>query len=496
MCGIVGFFGSNVITEEELTKYLSTIVHRGRDDQGNVCKNNFILGHNRLSIMDVASGHQPLYDPESQLYTIANGEIYNYPQWREQLQESYNFSTHSDTEIILPLYQKFSYELPQKLDGMFSFILGNEQEFLVVRDRLGIKPLYYIEDGKNLIFASEIKALIARKQEIKEFPQGHYYHSTQGLKSYYSLPEPNDFITDIDTILEKIRQGLSASIRKRLMSDVPVGVFLSGGLDSSIIAALMKQKVEKLHSFSVGFANSPDLEAARLVAAHLGTIHHEYIYSEAEVLAILPEVIYYLESFNASLLRSAVPCYIVSRLASEYVKVILTGEGADELFAGYSYLANYNDGKMLQEELITLIQGLHNLNLQRVDRMTMAHGVEGRVPFLDTDFVEMAITIEPSLKLYQRFGIEKWLLRQAFANNLPSEILWRDKMEFAHGCASSTFLENHANEIISDEKFTEFRCRGEPISSKEELLYYKIFQKYFPHPHATNLVGMWEKTLH
>ncbi|MDB9314637.1 asparagine synthase B [Spirulina sp. CS-785/01] len=496
MCGIVGCFGSNLITEEELATSLSSIIHRGRDDQGNIRKNNFILGHNRLSIMDVAGGHQPLYDRESQLYAIANGEIYNYPQWREQLQETYHFSTHSDTEIILPLYQQFSYELPRKLDGMFSFILGNEQEFLVARDRLGIKPLYYIEDSTNLIFASEIKALIPWKQEIKEFPNGYYYHSTQGLQSYYSFPEPDHFITDIDTILHKIRQGLSASIRKRLMSDVPVGVFLSGGLDSSIIAALMKQNVEHLHSFSVGFANAPDLKAARLVAEHLGTIHHEYIYSEAEVLSFLPEVIYHLESFNASLIRSAVPCYIVSRLASQYVKVILTGEGADELFAGYSYLANYNDGKILQEELIALIQGLHNLNLQRVDRMTMAHGVEGRVPFLDTDFVEMAMTIEPSLKLYQRFGIEKWLLRKAFANDLPSEVLWRDKMEFAHGCASSTFLDNYANKTISDEDFTEVRCRGEPISSKEELLYYRVFQKYFPSPHATNLVGMWNKTLH
>ncbi|MGB3191758.1 MAG: asparagine synthase B [Limnoraphis sp.] len=496
MCGIVGLFGSNLPTDNEFKNILSTIVYRGRDDQGNIRKNNFILGHNRLSIMDVAGGHQPLHDPKSQLYAIANGEIYNYPELRESLQETYKLLTHSDTEILLPLYQQFNSGLAQKLDGMFSFIVANEQEFLVARDRLGIKPLYYIEDGKNLIFASEIKALINQKQEIKEFPQGHYYHSTQGLQSYYSLPEPDYFITGIDTILEKIRQGLSASIHKRLMSDVPVGVFLSGGLDSSIIATLMKQNVEKLHSFSVGFANSPDLKAARLVAAHLGKIHHEYTYSEAEMLSILPEVIYHLESFNASLIRSAIPCYIVSRLASQYVKVILTGEGADELFAGYSYLANYNDGKILQAELISLIQGLHNLNLQRVDRMTMAHGVEGRVPFLDTDFVEMAMTIEPSLKLYQRFGIEKWLLRQAFADDLPREIVWRDKMEFAQGCASSTFLENHANETISDEDLVKVRCPGEPISSKEEFLYYRIFQRHFPHPHSINLVGMWEKTLH
>ena len=496
MCGIVGFFGSNLPESDEVTNILSTIVHRGRDDNGSVRQKNFVLGHNRLSIMDVDGGHQPLRDRENKIYTIANGEIYNYPEWSDRLKETYEFSTHSDTEILLPLYREFGSELPQKLDGMYSFILGNEQEFLVARDRLGIKPLYYIEDEENLVFASEIKALTSYEGEIKEFPQGHYYHSTKGLQPYYSLPETESFLQDLDLILDKIRQGLSASVRKRLMSDVPVGVFLSGGLDSSIIAYLMKQNVEQLHSFSVGFTNSPDLKAARLVAEHLGTIHHEYVYTEAEILEILSDVIYHLESYNASLIRSSIPCYIVSRLASQYVKVILTGEGADELFAGYSYLANYQDAQTLHQELIFLIQGLHNLNLQRVDRMTMAHGVEGRVPFLDTDFVEMAMTIEPSLKLYQSFGIEKWLLRKAFADYLPSEIVWRNKMEFAQGCASSTFLATHANTTISNQSFAEVQCRGEPISSKEEVLYYRIFQQHFPDTNVTSLVGQWDKTLH
>lgn len=496
MCGIVGFFGSNLPTDDKVTNILSTIVHRGRDDTGSIRQEKFVLGHNRLSIMDVDGGHQPLYDRENKIYTIANGEIYNYPQWCDRLKENYEFATSSDTEILLPLYQQFGSELPQKLDGMYSFILGNEQEFLVARDRLGIKPLYYIEDEENLVFASEIKALTSYEGEIREFPQGHYYHSTKGLQPYYSLRRTDSFLQDIDLILEKIRQGLSASVRKRLMSDVTVGVFLSGGLDSSIIAYLMRQNVEQLHSFSVGFTDSPDLKAARLVAEHLGTIHHEYVYTEAEMLEILPDVIYHLESYNASLIRSSIPCYIVSRLASQYVKVILTGEGADELFAGYSYLANYNDGETLHQELIFLIQGLHNLNLQRVDRMTMAHGVEGRVPFLDTDFLEMAMTIEPSLKLYQKFGIEKWLLRKAFEEYLPTEIVWRDKMEFAQGCASSTFLADHAEATISDQSFAEVQCRGEPISSKEELLYYRIFQKHFPHPNAISLVGKWDRTLH
>lgn len=496
MCGIVGFFGSNLPDHDEVTNILSTIVHRGRDDNGSIHQENFVLGHNRLSIMDVTGGHQPLGDRKSQLCTIANGEIYNYPEWCDRLRDTYEFETHSDTEILLPLYRQFGSELPQKLDGMYSFILGDEQEFLVARDRLGIKPLYYIDDGENLVFASEIKALTSYKGEIKEFPQGHYYHSAKGLHPYYTLPETDSFLHDLDLILEKIRQGLSASVHKRLMSDVPVGVFLSGGLDSSIIAYLMKQTVEQLHSFSVGFANSPDLKAARLVADQLGTIHHEYIYTEAEMLEILSDVIYHLESYNASLIRSSIPCYIVSRLASQHVKVILTGEGADELFAGYSYLANYAEGKALHQELRFLIQGLHNLNLQRVDRMTMAHGVEGRVPFLDTDFVEMAMTIEPNLKLYQTFGIEKWLLRKAFEDCLPTEIVWRDKMEFAHGCASSTFLESHAENTISDRDFAEAQAREGSINSREELLYFRIFQQHFPDPKTLDLVGTWDKTLH
>ncbi|NER49984.1 MAG: asparagine synthetase B, partial [Symploca sp. SIO1A3] len=272
MCGIVGFFGSDLPNQGEVTNILSTIVHRGRNDTGYIRQQNFVLGHNRLSIMDVEGGHQPLHDPESQLYTIANGEIYNYPQWYDHLKDGYSFATRSDTEILPPLYQQFSCELVQKLDGMFSFILGNAEEFFVARDRIGIKPLYYIQDDNNLIFASEIKALIHYQGQIKEFPQAHYYHSAQGLQSYYSLPQSNSFLQDIDLILDKIRQGLSQSVRKRLMSDVPVGVFLSGGLDSSIIAWLMKQNVEKLHSFSVGFPNSTDLKAARLVAEYLGTI--------------------------------------------------------------------------------------------------------------------------------------------------------------------------------------------------------------------------------
>ncbi|NEO79728.1 asparagine synthase B [Moorena sp. SIO4G3] len=493
MCGIVGFFGSNLPGFEDA---LSILAHRGPDGTSSICQENYALGHNRLAIIDVEGGQQPLYDPQSKLYAIANGEIYNHQQWRDRLQGNYNFSTNSDTEILLPLYQKFGTQMPQKIRGMFSFILASDQEFFVARDRLGIKPLYYAQSEEGLFFASEIKALIEHGEQIKEFPPGHYYHSNEGLQPYYDFPEVDVFLEDVEVILEKIRQGLSQSVRRRLMSDVPVGVFLSGGLDSSIIAALMKRELSELHSFSTGFANSPDLKAARLVAEYLGTIHHEYIYSEAEMLSVLPEVIYHFESYDPAWLRSCVPTYLLSHLASQYVKVVLGGDASDELFAGYSYLADYNDGKTLNQELVYRIKGLHNLNLQKLDRLTMAHGLEARVPFLDIDFVEMALTIDPTLKLYQRFGIEKWLLRKAFEDYLPPEIVWRDKMEFAHGSASSKVLAAHAEATISDQDFDRARFRGDPIKSKEELLYYRIFEQYFPQPFAVNLVGKWDRTFH
>ena len=496
MCGIFGAFDLRSPVSGRFEDTLSILTHRGPDDLGKICGDQYFLGHNRLAIVDVEKGNQPLYDSSSKLYAIANGEIYNHEQWRNHLRGKYDFSTDSDTEILLPLYQNFGPQLLQKIDGMFSFILAKDGEFFVARDPLGVKPLYYAQSEEGLFFASEIKALIDHSEQIKEFPPGHYYHQDEGLQQYYSLPEPDVFLEDVDIILEKIRQGLSNSVRKRLMSDVPVGVFLSGGLDSSIIAALMKQEVSQLHSFAAGFPNSPDLKAARLVSEYLGTIHHEYIYSEAEMLSVLSKVIYHFESYDPAWLRSCIPTYLISSLASQYVKVVLGGDGADELFAGYSYLADYNDGKTLDRELRFLMNKFHHCNLQKLDRMTMAHGLEARVPFLDIDFVEMALTIEPNLKLHRSFGIEKYLLRKAFEDYLPSEIVWRDKMEFAHGCASSKVLEAHAEATISDQDFAQECSQGELISNKEELLYYRIFKKHFSDSNAANLVRKWGRTFH
>lgn len=496
MCGILGVFGQSSTDKYNFEAMLSTLTHRGPDDTGIVSENNFTLGHQRLAIVDVVGAHQPFERPDSKLYGICNGEIYNYQQLRDRFESSYDFGTHGDSEVILPLYREFGSQLTDRLDGMFGFVVSDGEEFIAARDPIGIKPLYFGTKGDLKFFSSEIKALVQYTDEIQEFPQGHYYKSDTGFVPYYQLPEDASFISDVEEVLEKIRASLTKSVEKRLMSDVPVGVFLSGGLDSSIIAALMAERIPQLHSFSVGLPHSPDLKAARLVAEHLGTIHHEYVYTEEEMEAVLSDVIYYLESYDPALVRSAIPCYFVSRLASQYVKVVLSGEGADELFAGYSYFANYDDAIALHRESISILNGLHNLNLQRVDRMTMAHSIEGRVPFLDTEFIELCLSIDPVLKLYKTYGTEKWLLRKAFADKLPDLVAWRDKMEFAQGCASSTILEDRANSAISETELEEACRQGFPLSTKEELFYYRIFQSHFPHPDAAKLIGKWQGTLH
>ncbi len=496
MCGILGVFGQSPTNKYNFEAMLSTLTHRGPDDTGIVRENNLTLGHQRLAIVDVAGAHQPFESPDSQLHGICNGEIYNYQELRARFESSYDFRTHGDSEVLLPLYQQFGSQLTNHLDGMFGFVVSEGQEFMAARDPIGIKPLYYGTKGDLKFFSSEIKALVQYTDEIQEFPQGHYYQSGAGFFPYYHLPEESSFISDGSEVLDKIRVSLAKSVHKRLMSDVPVGVFLSGGLDSSIIAALMAERLPQLHSFSVGLPHSPDLKAARKVAEHLGTIHHEYVYTESEMEAVLPDVIYYLESYDPALVRSAIPCYFVSRLASQYVKVVLSGEGADELFAGYSYFADYDDAIALHRESISILKGLHNLNLQRVDRMTMAHSLEGRVPFLDIEFIALCLSIDPTLKLHKTYGIEKWLLRKAFADKLPEVVVWRDKMEFAQGCASSTILEDRANSAISQAELDEARRQGFPISTKEELFYYQIFQRHFPHPDASNLIGKWQVTLH
>jgi asparagine synthase (glutamine-hydrolysing) len=317
---------------------------------------------------------------------------------------------------------------------MFALAIADREQLILARDPLGIKPLYIRDTGLYLYFASELKAFDFFEKKVIEFPPGHIYSMKHGYQKYYQIP-PNyqdDFTWE--EVLTQLRQRLKRAVSKRLMSDVPLGSFLSGGLDSSLITALMKQEKEKLHTFSVSMKESSDRDYAKLAAKFLGTIHHEYVVTPEELWNAIPEVIYYLESYDQSLVRSAVANFFLAKLAAQEVKVVLTGEGADELFAGYAYLAQFEDGNDLHQELWHITNALHNTNLQRVDRMTMAHGLEARVPFLDKEVIDWAIRIPPGFKRNSS-GITKWCLREAFRNQglLPDSIINREKKKFAEG---------------------------------------------------------------
>ncbi len=496
MCGIVAIYGDNASRwAEYLDTMLGKLSHRGPDDQGTYVDSNIALGQTRLSIVDVAGGRQPIFAEDGQKCVICNGEIYNHLALRGELSQQHRFRTDSDTEVILHLFEEEGEESVSRLDGMFAFVVYDGRDILVARDPLGIKPLYQGQEDGCLFFASEIKALEGVVDSIEEFPAGHYYSSKEGLVQYYRLsgiPEWND---NVGEICEGLQDRLNRAIEKRWMADVPVGCFLSGGIDSSLICAVSKQNFDHLDTFSVGLGEeAPDLEYARKVAQFLGTTHHEYTYTRDEVLEALPDVIYHLESFDRALVRSAVPCYFVSRLAKDYVKVILTGEGSDEVFAGYHYFKRFDDKEDVHQEALRILNGLHNMNLQRVDRATMAHSIEGRVPFLDIAFVEYAMAINPELKLAGKGKqMEKWLLRQAFTGYLPDEVIWRPKMEFADGCGSAQLIAEFAENEISDAEFERQKKRldGIEISSKEELYYFRIFRSFFSTDVDVKAIGRW-----
>ena len=495
MCGIIAIYGRNARRWEPLLDtMLRKLSHRGPDDRGTYVDGNIAMGQTRLSIVDVAGGRQPIFSEDGRKCIICNGEIYNYRTLRDGLRQHY-FRTNSDSEVIIHLIEEEGFDSVSRLDGMFAFVFYDGQNILVARDPLGIKPLYQGWKDGCLFFASEFKVLDGVVDRVQEFPPGYYYSSKHGLVQYYHLPQVIDWEDDIPGITGRLREMLSEAVQKRWMSDVPLGCFLSGGLDSSLISAISRQHFDHLDTFSVGLEeNAIDLEYARKVADFLGTDHHEYTYTKEEVLAALPDVIYHLESFDPALVRSAIPCYFVSRLASDYVKVILTGEGSDEVFAGYHYMKRFKDDEDVYKETVRILTGLHNMNLQRVDRATMAQSIEGRVPFLDIDFVEYVMSINPRLKQAgKRSRIEKWLLRQAFSGYLPNEILWRPKAEFAAGCGSERLITDLAQTEISDAEFEKEKelSRDIEISSKEELYYLRIFRRFFNTDGDVEAIGRW-----
>jgi len=492
MCGIAGSYGKN---REHIHVALDHIHHRGPDGHAVVNLDKGCLGHTRLAIVDVEGGDQPIQDSSESRWLICNGEIYNHPDLRLQ-HTSYPFRTQSDSEDILAVYAKHGTDSPRYLEGMYAFAIASQDGLFLARDPLGIKPLYYGSDGRNLYFASEIKALQDFVPQVEEFPPGYWYTNKQGFVQYYDV---RSVIQDRSDAGESaiapadIRKQLQQSVYTHLMSDVPLGVFLSGGLDSSVIAAIVTQELSDVHSFSVGMDNSHDLANAREVARYLGTKHHEYIFTTQEMIDVLPDVIYYLESFDPALVRSAVANYLLARLASQYVKVVLSGEGADELFSGYSYLQQFETAHALHHELIEITAELHNRNLQRLDRMTMAHGIEGRVPFLDRQFVEFSFEVPVERKFSSAESIEKWMLRKAFEDVLPAPVVWRSKQKFAEGAGSAHVFQHIADSEITDEQFLRdrhhiFHETGHRVRSKEELYYYRIFRRFF-NTSAVPLVG-------
>lgn len=480
MCGIAGMMGRP--SEAIIRQMLDAQRHRGPDGRNVwVAPGEVGLGHDRLAIVDVAGGAQPLTNEDGTVWAVINGEIYNHEELRRELGSRHTFRTRSDSEVVLHLFEEEGPDFVRRLDGMFAIAIWSRATGLcLARDPLGIKPLYYGYDQGNLFFASEMKALLPWAPEIKELPPGTRWIPESEPITYYSVPHPSSDLADLSAAVDAVDHLLTAAVRKRLMSDVPLGVFLSGGLDSSLIAALVSRETSgPLHSFCVGLEGSADVENARQVAQFLGTVHHERILTPSEVVDRVPHVIRMLESCDPALVRSAIPTDFVAELAARHVKVVLSGEGADELFAGYHYLRELDDAA-LNEELRLITVSLHNLNLQRVDRMTMAHGLEGRVPFLDTGLVELAFRIAPLLKRHAGQG--KWVLRKVAERYLPPDIVWRTKEKFAIGTGIGPALEYYAAELF------------DPITlltgwTPEAWWYWTIFREQYDRPDLLRSMG-------
>ncbi len=485
MCGIAGIWNqsTNVDAVEDM---LRGLIHRGPDGRGLHKGTTSLLGHRRLSIMDPEGGAQPIYNEDRSHVIVANGEIYNFRSINERLGSRHRLATGSDTEAALHLYEDIGTGVVDVLDGMYALAISGGSRFFVARDPIGIKPLYYAERDDGFWFASELDPLSRHAERVREFPPGTCYDSRNGFRTFYTVPDIRPRPMDERAAVDRIRQTLEKAVIKRLMSDVPLGAFLSGGLDSSLIVAIARRSLGRpIHTFSVGLENSRDLQAARRVSRHLDTIHHEYLLDPAEVMAHLPNIIRALESYDRDLVRSAVPCYFTSRLAAQHVKVILTGEGADELFAGYRYYKSIDDmQETLHRELQRSVSSLHNINLQRVDRLTMAHSIEGRVPFLDLEMIELGQEIPATLKLRGDPLVEKWILRRAFEDILPEDIVWRDKEQFDEGSGSVDLLHEMTTRRVSGKQAAEY-ARHHPeagLRGAEECYYHQVFMDVFEYP--------------
>lgn len=503
MCGIAGCIGKK--DEETVNRMLDALSHRGPDDRGLHTCGDSVFGHTRLSIVDVARGHQPILTNGGHTGIICNGEIYNFRKLRAALSPQCRFRTESDSEVVLRLYQAKGTECVKELDGMFSFAVFDRDDFMLARDPIGIKPLYYAHKDNHLYFTSELGAMsLAGVQEVHEFPAGHYYTPREGFVEYYQVPEiRDDLMTNMDEICECVRKTFIDAVKKRLLADpeVPVGSFCSGGLDSSLVAAIAAEEIPHLHTFVVGMQDdnggvSDDIKASRIAAEHIGSAHHELLFTEKEYEAALPTVIKGLETYDPSLVRCAVPCYFTCKLAADYVTVVLTGEGADELFAGYHYMKHFPMEK-INREARRCIRNVHNINLQRADRMGMRFSLELRVPFFDEAMVDLSMRIPAAFKIREHAGarIEKWILRKAFEDThyLPEEILWRYKVQYTQGAGCESLGEKMAERELTDDEYERIKAENPEavINSKEAAFYFKMFREFHPQDSILGSIGIW-----
>ena len=515
MCGIVAILNIERQTSELRQKALrmsQKIRHRGPDWSGIYSGGSAILAHERLSIVDPESGRQPLYSSDRRQVLAVNGEIYNHQEIRERYAGRYTFQTGSDCEVILALYREKGIHFLENLSGIFAFVLYDEEEdaFLIARDPIGVIPLYIGYDADGTIYvASELKALEGQCERYEPFLPGHYYWSkTPGMKRYYHRDWMEyDAVKGNDASVEAVRDALLDAVRRQLMSDVPYGVLLSGGLDSSVISAIAERYSEKriednmqtraywprLHSFAVGLKGAPDLEKARMVAHHIGTVHHEINYTIQEGIDALRDVIYFIETYDVTTVRASTPMYLLARvIKSMGIKMVLSGEGADEIFGGYLYFHKAPSAKAFHEETVRKLSKLHLYDCLRANKSLSAWGVEGRVPFLDKEFLDVAMRVNPEAKMCPGKTMEKRIVREAFADMLPQEVAWRQKEQFSDGVGYSWIdtLKQITAEAVSDEQMAHAAERFpiNPPRNKEEYYYRSIFAEHFPSDSAARSV--------
>ena len=515
MCGIVCAFnikGNKDLIRGNVLQMAQKVRHRGPDWSGIYSSENAILAHERLAIVDPTSGKQPILSEDGLKVIAVNGEIYNHQNLKDSFATDYNFRTESDCEVILALYEKKGISFLNDLNGIFAFALydSSNDKYIIARDHMGIIPLYMGWDKDDIFYvSSELKSLEGVCDKIELFPPGHYLESSStDLKKWYN-PEwvSYDHVKDSETSIKAIHDSLSAAVKRQLMSDVPYGVLLSGGLDSSITSALAKKFASKrvesndkqdawwpqLHSFSVGLKDAPDLKAARIVADHIGTIHHEINFTVQEGIDAIRDVIYHLETYDITTIRASTPMYLIARaIKSLGIKMVLSGEGADELFGGYLYFHKAPNAKEFHEETVRKLDKLHQYDCLRANKSLAAWGIEGRVPFLDKEFIDVAMNINPEDKMIKNGRIEKWVLREAFKDYLPESVLWRQKEQFSDGVGYSWIdsLKDLVSKEVSDNDL-ENASKTFSINTprnKEEYYYRSIFRDHFSSDAAASSV--------